>query len=293
MKIISSNLSFFFSLKVWAILMWWLLFSVGTECHVWKPAQLSFMISWKHAGKTKQKRDQLLITYRVCLMTSTQQQKGSISNSHRTKNTFSIATDLWHRLSLEQTAQTSHFTHSDVLTECGSWNAEGKNTSAEKSCFYLVKTVPLKLQVLLKGSVFCTCRNTPKQTGFLGWGGKRKESNHAVVQLDKTFLGSKSCNMLQGDLEKRVERMHEQLFPKQKNHKGELTDLRHGDVLKSSFLKYSILQKLFLYPSYFTLVSDILSPLVRLSKQCQVFLWGRVISAILYTEKSCFTAVKP
>lgn len=196
--------------------MWWSLFSVGTECHAWKPAQLSFMTSWKHAGKTKQKRDQPLITYRVCLMTSTQQQKGSISNSHRTKNTFSIARDLWHRLSLEQTAQTSHFTHSDVLTECGSWNAEGKNNSAEKSCFYLVKTVPLKLQVLLKGSVFCICRNTPKQTGFLGWGGRRKESNHALVQLDKTFLGSKSCSMLQGDLEKRVERMHEQLFSKQK-----------------------------------------------------------------------------
>lgn len=72
--------------------------------------------------------------------------------------------------------------------------------------------------------------------------------------------------------------MHEQLLFK--SHKGELTDLRHGDVLKSSFLKYSILQKLFLYPCYFTLVSCILSALVRFSKQCQSFLWGRVMYVV-------------
>lgn len=79
--------------------------------------------------------------------------------------------------------------------------------------FYLVKTVPLKLQILLKGSVFSICRNTPKQPGFLGWGRRRKEINRALVPLDKA-LGSKLCNTLQGDLDKRVERMHEQLFSK-------------------------------------------------------------------------------
>lgn len=86
--------SFFiiFFLKVWAIQMWWLLFSGGTECHVWKPVQLSFMISWKHAGKTKQKKGRPLITYRAYLMISTQQQKGNINSSHRKKNTFFLLT---------------------------------------------------------------------------------------------------------------------------------------------------------------------------------------------------------
>lgn len=56
------------------------------------------------------------------------------------------------------------------------------------------------------------------------WGGER-EGRKAImphVQFDKTFLGSKSRNMLQGDLDKRVERMHEQLFSKQKVTKENL-----------------------------------------------------------------------
>lgn len=81
----SAHQNLFFFLKVWAIQMWWSLFSVGTECHEWKPVRLSFMISWKTAGKTKQRKGQHLITYRVYLMISTQQQKGNINSSHRKK----------------------------------------------------------------------------------------------------------------------------------------------------------------------------------------------------------------
>lgn len=53
-------------------------------------------------------------------MTSTQQQKGSINNSHRTKNTFSIDMDHWDRLLFGKTAQTNYFMNLDFLTECGS-----------------------------------------------------------------------------------------------------------------------------------------------------------------------------
>lgn len=52
--------------------------------------------------------------------------------------------------------------------------------------------------------------------------------------------------MLQGDLDLKGREDAWTAVFKIKSHKGELTDLRHGDVLKSSFLKYSILQKLFL-----------------------------------------------
>lgn len=78
------------------------------------------------------------------------------------------------------------------------------------------------LEVLLKCLMFCICRNIPKQAGFLRWGGRRKESNCAWAQFDNTFLGSKSCNTLQGDLYKRGEKMHEQLFSKEKVMKENL-----------------------------------------------------------------------
>jgi len=50
----------------------------------------------------------------------------------------------------------------------------------------------------------------------LGWGGKRKERDRALVQADNACLGAKSCNTLQGDLYKTGEKMHKQLFPKEK-----------------------------------------------------------------------------
>lgn len=86
----------------------------------------------------------------------------------------------------------------------------------------MVKTVPLKIDVLLKCSGFCINRNIPNQAGFLGRGGRRKESNHAPVQFDNAFLGSKSWNTLEGDLYKRGEKMHEQLFSKEKVMKENL-----------------------------------------------------------------------
>lgn len=120
--------SFFiiFFLKVWAIQMWWLLFSGGTECHVWKPVQLSFMISWKHAGKTKQKKGRPLITYRAYLMISTQQQKGNINSSHRKKHFFPIDMDHWHRLLLGQTAVTNYFEfgHLNHVRKLERWRKE-------------------------------------------------------------------------------------------------------------------------------------------------------------------------
>lgn len=132
----------------------------------------------------------------------------------------------------------------------------------------MVKTVPLKLQVLLKGSVFCICRNTPKPTGFLGWGGRRKESN--LVELDEALGPVLQC--YKETLIKGLKGCMNSCFQKKKSQRRTYRFLRHGDILKSSFLKYSIMQKLFLYPCYFSLVSGILSPLVRLSKQCQGFL---------------------